>query len=65
MQEQYEREEIERQRAKIIAEEEARNLQRRLKRLQDGELPLAIPTAKKSSQIPTPTASKEHHLNLS
>lgn len=37
MQEQYERDEIERERAKIIAEEEAKNLQRRLKRLQDGE----------------------------
>ena len=37
MQEQYEQDEIERERAKIIAEEEAKNLQRRLKRLQDGD----------------------------
>ena len=45
IQEQYERDEIERERAKIMAEEEAKNLQRRLKRLQDGEHHLALPTA--------------------
>ena len=37
MQEQYEQEESEREREQIVAEEEAKKLQRRLKRLQEGE----------------------------
>lgn len=63
MKEQYEREEIERQRAKIIAEEEARNLQRRLKRLQDGEHHLALPTVTKSSPLSMTPVSTPQHLN--
>lgn len=59
MQEQYEQDEIERERAKIIAEEEAKNLQRRLKRLQDGDrLALATPAPRQmalKSKPPEPS----------
>lgn len=61
MREQFEQDEIERERAKIIAEEEAKNLQRRLKRLQDGDgLALAsppLPISNNSSTLsPSPSA---------
>ena len=54
MQEQYEEDEIERERAKIIAEEEAKNLQRRLKRLQDSPMRSQNPAKKLQDRTERP-----------
>lgn len=75
MQEQYEQEEIEREREQIIAEEEAKNLQRRLKRLQEGEhIAIASATAPRigspqhrsnlKSKPPTQSADPETQLRI-